>query len=135
MKKTLSIFIFLSLFNLTSGQTTTKAEDAIVGAIPEIHAIFPGGHPAFKKYIDENVTKKIELEKNESEVLRKAFAKFTIDQNGFVDSVSIIKTSNINRLDTLLVAALKNMPKWSPATLNGKPIRERWNFPFTIHLK
>ena len=135
MKRTFYIFIFLSIFNLTFGQSTTKSNVEIVGASPEIRATYPGGQSAFKKYIDENITKKIDLNKEESYVLRKAFAKFTIDQNGNVDSVSIIKSSNVIRLDSLLVSVLKNMPKWTPATLMGNPISEKWTFPFAVHLK
>ena len=135
MKKTFYIFIFCLLFNLLFGQTTKADTVDIVGGNPEVNATYPGGTTALKKYLDENVTKKIILSADESSVLKKAYAKFIIDQYGNVDSVSIVRSSNIIHLDSLLISALKKMPKWTPATLYGKPIRNKWILPYSIHIR
>ena len=136
MKKTLFIFLFVSVFNLAFGQTNTKADaHALVGVNPEIPATYPGGISKLNKYISDNVTYKMAFTTDESIILRKVIAKFIIDEQGNTDSVSIIRTSNIPRLDSLLVNALKKMQKWTPATLNGKPIRQKWTFPLQICLK
>lgn len=120
------------------GQTTTKSETIeIIGERPEIPASYPGGFTALNKYINENVTSKLTFTKEEATSLRKAFAKFTIDENGNVVNVKIAKSSNIPQLDSLLVVALRKMPKWTPAknTVGGKTIKQDYTFPLTICLK
>jgi TonB family protein len=136
MNKTFYIFFLIACCFRILGQTSTGADSVkIVGSNPQLPATFPGGMTALREYLDNNVTKRITFTQDDTGVLRKCFAKFTIDKNGNVDSVSIVKTSNILRLDSLFIDAIKKMPKWTPATINGQPVAEKWTLPFYIHLK
>jgi hypothetical protein len=123
------MLLFVSMLNVAFGQTNTKD---VMFVEPEIQATYPGGLSKLQKYISDNVTCEINLTTDESTILRKVIAKFIIDEKGNTNNVSIIQTSNIPRLDSLLVKALVNMPKWTPATINGKPIRETWTFPLRV---
>jgi periplasmic protein TonB len=135
MKKAFFIFLSMSILNTVFGQTNTNLDTDLIFIDPEIPATYPGGTSQLNKYISDNVTYKINFTNDEAVVLRKVIAKFIIDEYGSTDSVSILRTSNIPRLDSLFVSALKKMPKWTPAKLGGKTIRQKWTYPLQICLK
>lgn len=136
MKKLPLTVLFLSALNTVFGQVNaSRSTNYHSLAEPEVYATYPGGTSQLNKYITDNVTSKVTFTTNESIMLRKAVARFIIDENGNTDSVSIVRSSNIPRLDSLFVSALKQMPKWAPATLNGKPIKQKWTYPLQICLK
>lgn len=120
---------------MASQNSKTKEPVEIMGADPEQIGMFPGGTLNFNKYINENVTSKINLTKDQLIIVQKAYAKFIIDEKGNVDSVRIIRTSNIPSIDSIFVSALSQMPKWTPSTFNGKPHKQEFNFPLNICFK
>lgn len=104
MKKVLFIFFHIFIIKTTYGQTKNRDTNLVV-TNPEVSASYPGGLSALHKYISDNVTYKMTFTSYESTVLEKVIAKFIIDENGYADSVKILKTSNIDRLDSNLVTA------------------------------
>ncbi|MBP8791588.1 MAG: TonB family protein [Lutibacter sp.] len=48
--------------------------------------------------------------------------KFFINYNGEISDAQIIKKSNNLKLDTSIVIAIMNMPKWKPAEQDGKTV-------------
>lgn len=102
---------------------------------PRLPAEFPGGSQALLGYLQRNVINKIKLTQDEALNIRKPFAKMVITEKGEIDSVSIIKSSTINRVDSTFKAALIAMPKWKPAELNGKKIKQYFYIPLRIEIK
>jgi TonB family protein len=138
MTKSKYIFLlFLLTTSLVQTAQTNKTKDSlqIIGEYPEEIAAFPGGFTKFAKYINDNVSSNVMLTKEEIEIYRKPYAKFLINENGQVDSVKIIRSSNVPRLDELFLKALLNMPNWTPSKLNGKAKRQEFNFPLTLCFK
>jgi len=58
----------------------------------------------------------------------KVFVSFIIDSLGNVSDVKILKGIRAD-LDEAVINAVKLSPKWTPATLNGRPISIRWVYP------
>ena len=47
---------------------------------------------------------------------------YTIDKKGKVKDILIMKSSGNQNFDNAVVDLYKKMPRWNPATLNGKKI-------------
>ena len=47
-------------------------------------------------------------------------------------STVIVEQSEMSALDKEMVRVVKSIPKWEPAMLHGKPVREKHFIPFNI---
>lgn len=101
----------------------------------QILAEFPGGSQALLTYLQRNVINNITLTPDEAFSIRKPVAKIIITEKGKVDSVSIIKSSTISRVDSIFKTALIRLPNWKPAELNGKKIKQYFYIPLRIEIK
>lgn len=102
---------------------------------PKFSAEFPGGSQALLNYLQLNVINKLKLTQDEIVNLNRPVAKILITEKGKVDSVMIIRGSNINHLDSIYKASLIAMPTWKPAELNGKKIKQYFYIPLRIETK
>ncbi len=78
---------------------------------------FPGGFGMLMKWLDRNVAypKKLVKEK----VHGALEVSFLIDKEGYVANPSITKSAH-PQLDSLVLDAVKRMPKWHPARIDGQ---------------
>lgn len=96
---------------------------------PELdeYAIFPGGFEAMKKFIAENIrTSNIEGS-------GKVYVKFLVEKDGSVSKV--MKFRDVEECYGCMEAAMqvvREMPKWTPAKKNGKPVRAWHSLPVVI---
>lgn len=96
---------------------------------PELdeYAIFPGGFEAMKKFIAENIrTSNIEGS-------GKVYVKFLVEKDGSVSKV--MKFRDVEDCYGCIEAAMqvvREMPKWTPAKKNGKPVRAWHSLPVVI---
>lgn len=93
----------------------------------EIEAEFPGGSGAKQRFISKNMTL---LESDgEPDVLQShASVHFVVDTDGSVKDIEVngkSDTTNYIPLEKSLVRAIRSMPKWYPATCNGKPVASK----------
>lgn len=102
---------------------------------PEVMPEFKGGHAALMRYIQDSVKNRAIVSLEESYVLQKAYAKFTISETGKVSNVRIIKSSKVPHIDSLFKSALEHMPDWTPGSFNGKPKSTEMNFPLKLELR
>lgn len=80
---------------------------------------FPGGAPALKKYLTENVRyPQIAKENGIEGVVVVGFIVFT---DGTLNDIKILKFVD-PELETEVVRVVKGMPAWIPAEKNGAPI-------------
>lgn len=128
--------LFLLLSTLGFAQNNSNA---VLNNYPEADveemADFPGGTKALMKYIQDSVISKVQLNKDESEVLKPAFSKFMITETGKITNVQIIRSSNITRVDSIFKKAVEHMPNWKPTKLNGKPKQQEFTIPLRIEIK
>ncbi|XMO85258.1 energy transducer TonB [Algibacter sp. AS12] len=59
---------------------------------------------------------------NDNIANKEVVIKFFINFNDKVSETQIIKKSNNLKLDTSIVIAIMNMPKWKPAEQDGKVV-------------
>lgn len=107
------------------------SERSSVECVREEAAEYPGGFSACMAFVAANLQypKAAALEGIQGKVL----VKFVIDSDGSIMDVHVA-----NRVDPFLDAealrVVKLMPKWKPATRNGKPIPTRATIPVTFKL-
>lgn len=126
--------ILIFAFNVSLAQTTNR-DTNVICVNPYISAEFPGGMKSLVTYLNANVLGNIYLTEDEINRQRVAYAKILISESGKVDSVSIIRGSNVSRLDTLFKNALQKMPDWKPGELNGKKTKQWFSIPLRIEFR
>ncbi len=113
-------FLIGSSGTLIAQDNLTPKSDSIytkVDMLPE----FPGGMKALGKYVDgknHNYPK----EARENKIEGKVMIQFVIDEDGTPSDFKVVKGIGYG-CDEAALEAFKKMPKWKPATVNGKPVK------------
>jgi TonB family protein len=141
MRKLALLFILLSAFDVVFAQSDadsssnsvsvsnakndsiTQTEDVITQ--PE----FKGGIEKMYKYISDNFEYPEEAKRRS--VNGKIEVEFTVEKSGDITYVGILKGLDYS-IDDEVLRLLKAMPRWTPATKNGVPVRYRVSMPITI---
>jgi hypothetical protein len=116
--------------NKTIKQNIDK--DIVLGfAMPDLPydkiAEFPGGEKAFRSFLSSHM-KFIKGMK-----LGRVFVTFNIEKNGQLDNYKIIRgLDELNNNEVIRV--LKLSPKWTPATLKGKPVAISYTMPVNFSM-
>lgn len=83
----------------------------------EVEASFPGGQPAWNKYITQQLLSHVdEFRKKDVGTCN---IKFIVDSTGEVKDVEAINMKK-TKLAKVAIDAIKNGPKWTPAQQNGR---------------
>lgn len=135
IRKLALLFVLLSVFGLAFAQsdadsssntdTTAIAQTEDVITQPE----FKGGIEKMYKYISDNFEYPDEAKKRS--VNGKIEVEFTVEKSGDITYVGILKGLDYS-IDDEVLRLLKAMPRWTPATKNGVPVRYRVSMPITI---
>ena len=132
--KLLIIFILTSIISL--GQNKSIDSNQVYSTMNlETMAEYPGGTKAMFKYLSDSVMYKMHITKDESYILRPVYYKITINEIGKVINPKILRSSNVASVDSLVIKALKNMPIWKPASMNGEIIKQDINIPLRFEFK
>lgn len=91
---------------------------------------FSGGEEAFHKYVEANLHYP-EQDKGESRS-GVVIASFVVDEDGSVTDIRI-RRHGTEEMDSEVVRLLEDMPRWTPGTLDGKPVRVRMTQKFTFN--
>ena len=128
MKKLLILLIF-SAFCLA----TVRAQEADRNSMSNVDqsAEFPGGRKAMLKFFAENVVYPEEALKQDIQGCVRISA--TIDKDGSVKNVEVVESVH-PLLDAEAVRVVKQMPKWNPGIMNGKPVRVKFSLPITFRI-
>jgi TonB family C-terminal domain len=129
MKKLAFALIMLAFAGTSFAQSDAKSdkeektEDVITQ--PE----FKGGLEKLYQYINDN----FEYPENAAKrsVNGKMDVEFTVEKSGDITYVSILKGLDYS-IDDEVLRLLKAMPRWTPATKNGVPVRYKVSMPITI---
>lgn len=80
---------------------------------------FPGGDAAMQKYIEQNLKYPEAAKSNGIEgVINVAF---TVKADGSIGGIKIVRMVDPD-LEQEAIRLVKNMPAWTPASENGKPV-------------
>ncbi len=98
-----------------------------VEAMPE----FPGGIPALKQYLGENIQYPPSAAANSIEGT--VFIEFVVDTNGSIINVKVLRSVDPD-LDAEAIRVVKAMPKWKPGEQQGKKVRTTYVLPISFRL-
>ena len=90
---------------------------------------FKGGIEKMYKYISDNFEYPDDAAKRS--VNGKMEVEFTVEKSGDITYVGILKGLDYS-IDDEVLRLLKAMPRWTPATKNGEPVRYKVTMPLTI---
>ncbi|MDB0027363.1 energy transducer TonB [Flavobacteriales bacterium] len=92
---------------------------------------FPGGNLALMRYIGKNV--KYPSICKEYNITGKVYVSYIVDKQGEVTNVKIVRGVDKN-LDAEAVRVVKSLPKYTPGTQRGKPVRVMFTMPINFTL-
>ena len=132
MKKVVLLSFFIFLFGSVSAQKDS-ASTAAADSVPKEDVItqpeFKGGIEKMYEYISNNFRYPDEAKKRS--VNGKMEVEFTVEKSGDITYVGILKGLDYS-IDDEVLRLLKAMPRWTPATKNGVPVRYKVCMPITI---
>lgn len=114
----------------TSEPETTKEPEIFDRA--EVMPQFPGGVVAMMKYLKDKLIYPSVAKENGLE--GKVIVKFYIDTDGSVKELMILKDGVGGGAGEEALRLVNNMPKWSPATQRGKPVKAFYTIPVMFRL-
>lgn len=91
---------------------------------------FAGGAGALQKYMDKNVTLPKDAKPSDSDKVIRIYYSFFIDEKGKGSEPKLIK-SNCKVCEDVVLAAIKQLPAFVPATEAGKPKKVKYILPYT----
>ena len=92
---------------------------------------FPGGIPAMNDFLKKNLHYPSQALENQIEGT--VFITFTIEENGKITSVNVMRGVD-GGFDDEALRAIQSMPDWRPGYKNGKPVRVQINLPIKFQL-
>ena len=116
---------------LMAGSVNASAQDEPMRN-PEIAPEFPGGTVALLSLIQQNI--KYPEEAKEQEIQGRVIVQFTIEKDGSVTDVKVVKSVH-PLVDEQVVRAVSAMPAWKPGMHEGKPVRVSYSVPFRFRLQ
>ncbi len=97
----------------------------------EVDPEFPGGIDSLYDYLCRNVS--YPAEAREQGISGKVFVSFAVERDGSVADVKILKDIG-GGCGEAVVEAVKNMPRWTPGRLGGKPAPMTFTLPVYFNL-
>lgn len=97
-----------------------------VFAVVEKNPEFPGGMRELGNFITKNM--KYPEAAQRAHVSGKVFVSFVINTDGSIQDIQILKGIGFGA-DAEAVRMIKSMPRWTPGTQDGKPVRVKYNLP------
>ncbi|HXR81430.1 MAG TPA: TonB family protein, partial [Saprospiraceae bacterium] len=95
--------------------------------VPEMEAQFMGGQEQLKAYLKKNAIDKIS--EADTKAMKPVLLRFTINEEGEVTNPEMHMSSDIDKIDKLLLKTIQKMPKWKPAqTSNGTLVKQDFEF-------
>jgi len=110
------LILFLVAFIAPCQAKVSNSSEKITLQSNNKQASFPGGKEELKKWLRENTNYPEEAKRYGS-----ILVTFTVKKNGKLDDFAVKKGVS-EFLDYAAVQILKGMPKWEPATKNGKAV-------------
>lgn len=128
------IILLISFFSCSihaQNDTAKNIEEEIIFTVIEEMPRFIGGIEALEQYINSNAkyTQKAYREKAAGRV----FVSFYVEIDSSITEPIILRGLHPD-LDSISLTLVKNMPKWIPAKLRGKPIKCQYNLPIEFNL-
>jgi protein TonB len=131
MRKTILFLVLLSLYGSVVAQSqkdsisNTSDTTKVVIIPPE----FKGGNKNLSKYITDNFVYPADAKRRSVE--GKIEIEFTVEKSGDLTYIGVVRGLD-RSVDKEIVNLFKAMPRWTPATKNGQPVRYKIHMPLKI---
>lgn len=102
----------------------SKAE---VNSLPS----YPGGEIAMQSFIMQNLRYPKEAQKKE--IQGRVYLQFVVTETGEISNIEVSQSVH-PILDSEAIRVVKLMPKWIPATKEGKPVKASFKLPMQFRL-
>lgn len=113
-------------------KVSKKSEKKQTVAACEKMPQFPGGDVALMNYVRDNL--KYPEEAMKSGVQGHVVVKFVVSADGSVASPEVIRSVS-PELDAEAVRVVESLPRWTPGTVDGKPVDAWFTIPVFFRLK
>lgn len=100
--------------------------------IVETQPEFPGGTQAINNWLAENIKYPRISRDNNSQ--GRTFIRFIVDKNGYIQNVTVLKSSGDKYLDDEAVRVVSNMPRWTPGRIGDKNVNTWFTLPVSFKL-
>lgn len=110
-----------------------EEDENVVFMVVEKMPEFPGGQQELFKYLSKNV--KYPVIAQENGIQGRAVCQFTVNKDGSIVDVEVVRSSGDKSLDNEAVRVIKSMPKWKPGQQRGKPVRVKYTVPVNFRLQ
>lgn len=109
---------------------TPKGDEVV--SFPETEPEFPGGIKKLVQFINENLEyPQIDIDQGYQ---GRVYLTFIVEEDGSITNTEV-KRGISTTLDKEAKRLVALMPKWTPATLHGKPCRSKYSLPITFRLE
>jgi len=102
-------------------EVTIGGQDCKVLDKVEIEAAFPGGEPAWKKYLATNLNASIATQNNAPAGIYTIYVQFTIYCDGYIGEVKPLTNHGFG-MEQEAMRMIGKGPKWVPAMFNGQKV-------------
>lgn len=92
-------------------------------------AEYPGGNELLHKFFDANINPKLSHALGKS---GKVVVRFFVEKDGSLTNMEIIEHGTPD-MDAEVMNVMRKMPRWNPATRDGKPVRSRYRQTFNFN--
>jgi len=97
----------------------------------EIEAQFPGGIPAWRKYLEKNLNAQVATDNGAPAGTYTVNVRFVVDKEGNISDVRAL-TSHGFGIEEEAVKVIKRGPKWNPGNQNGRSVNSYHTQPITF---
>ena len=123
MKKTMIIAFAALILQAVAVTAQTQKQTIYKPDQVEQRAMFPGGQEGMMSFMMQHMKYPKEAEKDKAQGT--VVVHFVVEPDGSLSNVMIPDSLKVHPiLDAAAVRLVKNMPKWKPAMLKGKAVRQ-----------
>lgn len=95
--------------------------------------VFPGGQDELFYFLSHSVRYPAECQK--SGIQGRVICSFVVAEDGKIEGVEVLRSGGHPLLNSEAVRVIRSMPRWTPGTKRGKPVRVRYTLPVTFRLQ
>jgi protein TonB len=125
-KNILTILVFFSCIASFAQKDGKELPESLKTRLNRTQAEFPGGPEKMKKFLDKH--KRYQNKEHKRYGVGIVYVGFIVEKDGSIDSVQLLQPLN-SYYDKEAIRIVKAMPRWTPATENGQPLRTQFRFP------
>lgn len=123
MKKNLIIAFAVMMLHAVAISAQSQRQTIYKPDQVEQRAMFPGGQEGMLSFMMQHMKYPKEAEKDKAQGT--VVVHFVVESNGSISNVMVPDSLKVHPvLDAAAVQLVKKMPKWKPAMLKGKAVRQ-----------